>query len=263
MLRCPPGRRLVLVFEDVYWADPTSVELLGRLVERVAARPALLVVTSRPGFAAGWTALGHVLVLPLDRLSRADGALLAAATAGARALPPALLGEILDRTDGVPLFIEELTRAVVEAGLAGAAAAVSPPAPAVPETLQDSLMARLDRLGPAKQVAQVASVLGQSFSRELLASVLPLPAPALEEALAVLQDAGLFRKTWDDAGRTFAFKHALVREVAYETLLRSRRQLHARVAEALEHRFPGSPPELLAQHHARAGAPREAARCWL
>jgi predicted ATPase len=125
-------------------------------------------------------------------------------------------------------------------------------------------MARLDRLGPAKQVAQLAAVLGQSFSRELLAAVLPLPPAALEEALAALQGAGLFRKSWDEAGRVFAFKHALVREVAYETLLRSRRrQLHARVAEALERHFPGTPPELLAQHHARAGAPREAARYWL
>jgi predicted ATPase len=264
LLRRPSGRPLLLVFEDVYWADPTSRELLGHLVERVATLPVLLVVASRPGFSAGWTALGHVLVLPLDRLGRADGALLAAATAGDRTLPAALLDEILDRTDGVPLFIEELTRAVVEAGLTDAAAADLLPAPQVPEILQDSLMARLDRLGPAKQVAQVASVLGQSFSRELLAAVLPLPAPTLEEALAVLQDAGLLRKTWDDAGRSFAFKHALMREVAYETLLRSRRRkLHARVAEALERRFPGSPPELLAQHHARAGAARAAARCWL
>ncbi|HET6521210.1 MAG TPA: adenylate/guanylate cyclase domain-containing protein [Geminicoccaceae bacterium] len=269
MLGRPPDRPLLVVFEDVYWADPTSLELLGRLVERVRALPALLIVTSRPGFAAGWSGQAHVLALPLGRLGRADGASLATAVAGGRMLPPELLEQIMDRTDGVPLFVEELTKAVLESGLLTDAGdryvpAGPLPAPAIPETLRDSLMARLDRLGPAKRVAQIGAVIGQGFALDLLAAVVPSPPGELRAALAALLGAGLIRKAGGGARPAYAFKHALVREIAYETLLRERRrQLHARVAEVLERRFPDTQPELLARHHARAGATRAAVRCWL
>lgn len=268
MLRgSPPDRPLLLVFEDVYWADPTSLELLGLLVERVRARPALLVITARPGFRPVWGASAHARVLPVERFSRIEAAQLAAAVADGRALPPELLEQILDRADGVPLFVEELVRAVLESGPAspGPGSYLSAgSAPAVPATLRDGLMARLDRLGPARQVAEIGAALGQSFSLELLAAVLPWPAAELEAALAALLGAGLLRKAVGDSRPAYLFKHALVREVAYETLLRERRrELHARVADVLERQFPGTPPELLAQHHARAGATWQAVRCWL
>jgi class 3 adenylate cyclase/predicted ATPase len=267
MLRCPPDQPLLLVFEDVYWADPTSLELLGLLVERVRTQPALLVVTTRPGFWPAWSAWAHVRELPIERLSRTEAAQLAAAAADGGVLPPELLEQILDRADGIPLFVEELVRAVLEVGLASPEPRdhlPAGPAPAVPATLRDGLMARLDRLGRARQVAEVGAALGQRFSLELLAAVLPWPAAELEEALAALLAAGLLRKAAADARPSYVFKHALVREVAYETLLRERRrELHARVADVLEHQFPGTPPELLAQHHARSGATWQAVRCWL
>ncbi|MEK0084157.1 ATP-binding protein [Benzoatithermus flavus] len=265
LLRGSHVRPLLLVFEDVYWADPTSQALLARLVQRAVSSSVLLLVTSRSGRVPGWNDLPHVSILPLDRLGREDGAALAAVIADGRELPPLVLERILDRADGVPLFIEELTRAVVEIGpveMDGAAGSM--PAPAIPETLQDSLMARLDRLGPAKQVAPMAAVIGQSFPLELLRAVLPWSPHRLQEALAALVAAGLVRRLPEEDQPVYAFRHALIREVAYETLLRERRrQLHARVAEALRQRFPGTPPELLAQHLARAGAVREAAWQWL
>jgi class 3 adenylate cyclase/predicted ATPase len=262
LLRGPPGRPRLLVLEDAYWADPTSLELLGRLAAQVPSLPALLVVTSRPGFTIPtWSGSPHALILPLGRLGREESAALAAEAAGGRALPAAALVQILERADGIPLFIEELTKAVVEADGRGDHPDATP---VIPETLQDSLMARLDRLGRAKQVAQMAAVIGQSFSLELLSAVLPWPPPELQAALRSLREAGLVQLPGDEGRADYGFRHALLREVAYETLLRGRRrQLHAKVAEALRQRFPGTPPELLAQHLARAGAVREAAGQWL
>jgi class 3 adenylate cyclase/predicted ATPase len=256
LLRSPPSGPHLLIFEDVYWADPTSLDFLAELVRQAASAPVLLLATTRPGRLPGWADRPYVLALPLGRLDRTDSAALAEAAAGGSALPEPLLERILDRGDGVPLFLEELTRVVVEAGPA--------PAPAIPETLQDSLMARLDRLGPAKQVVQMAAVIGQGFALPVLAGVLPWPRHRLEEALAALLAAGLVRRLPEEEGPTYAFRHALIREVAYETLLRERRrQLHARVAEVLRQRFPATPPEILAQHLAAAGAACEAARQWL
>ena len=236
-------------------------------MERVRVAPVLLVVTARPASRPAGARCPTSLALRIDRLGRADSGLLAAATAGDATLPPELLEHVLDRAEGVPLFVEELTKAVVEAGVPkpepDGPGPTDAPASAIPATLQDSLMARLDRLGSARRVAEIGAAIGQTFSLELLAAILPWPRADLEEALGRLLGAGLIRRASEGARSGFTFKHALVRDVAYSTLLRDRRRrLHARIAAALEHGFPDTPPELVAQHHARAGATRRAVRCW-
>jgi predicted ATPase len=179
--------------------------------------------------------------------------------AGGKVIPAEVLDRILDRADGVPLFLEELTRAVLASGALGDRGAADEPADssAVPTTLKDSLMAQLDRLSVVKQVAQIGAVIGRSFSRELLAGVAVIPQDDLQRGLGQLVEAGLLHRTVASGRDAYAFKHALVREAAYESLLRGRRrELHARVAEALEHVFPTSAadePELLAHHYTEAG----------
>jgi tetratricopeptide (TPR) repeat protein len=253
-------RPVLMVFDDLHWIDPSSRELLDRLVERVASWPILLLATFRPEFQPPWTGQPHVTVLALPRLDRRDTATMVANVAGNAALPAEIIGEIAERTDGVPLFIEELTKAVLEAGTQGAAALSIVPHPAlsVPATLHASLMARLDRLGPAaKEVAQIGAAIGREFGYKLLASVNDLSPPQLREALDRLTSAGLLfaRGTRPDA--TYLFKHALVHDTAYSTLLRSRRQrLHERIVTVLEERFAEmvqAQPALLAQHCEAAG----------
>jgi class 3 adenylate cyclase len=250
---------VLALYEDVHWADPTTLELIGRVVDRVQRLPVLVVVTFRPGFVPAWARRGHVTLLSLGRLGRRQGGAMVERVAGGKALPPEVLEQVLARTDGVPLFVEELTKAVLEAGLLadrGDRYELGGPLPrlAIPATLQDSLMARLDRQAPAKELAQVAAVIGREFSHELLAAVAPLGEDELRDALDRLVEAELvFRR----GAAGYAFKHALVRDAAYHSLLRSRRrELHGRIAAALEERFPEAAeaqPELLAHHLAEAG----------
>ena len=261
---------VLMVFDDLHWIDPSSRELLDRVIERVADWPVLLLAMFRPEFQPPWTGQPHVTMLTLARLDRRDTAAMVANVAGNAALPPEIVEEIAERTDGVPLFVEELTKAVLEAGAQAPAAlsAVPHPALSVPATLHASLMARLDRLGPAaKEVAQTGAAIGREFGYGLLASVTDLPEPQLREALDRLTNAGLLFVRGTPPDSSYIFKHALVQDAAYGTLLRSRRQrLHARIAATLEDRFPEivlAQPALLAQHCAEAGLAEQAVAYWL
>ena len=264
---------VLMVFDDIHWIDPSSHELLDRLIEWVANWPVLLLGLFRPEFQPPWVGQPQVTLLSLTRLDRRDTATLItnmANTAGEATLPPEVVAEIADRTDGVPLFIEELTKAVLEAGGQAPAALSAMPHPglSVPPTLHASLMARLDRLGPAaKEVAQAGAVIGREFGYALLASSIDLPEAQLRQALDRLADAGLVfaRGTPPEAG--YLFKHALVQDAAYGSLLRGRRQgLHRRIVARLEERFPDlvhTQPALLARHCQEAGLAEQAVVYWL
>ena len=262
---------VLMIFEDLHWIDPTSRELLDLTVERIAALPVLLVVTYRPEFQPPWVGGSQVTVIALNRLGRSEGATLVHRLAGnLGALPPDVVDEIVERTDGVPLFVEELTKAVVEAGTDrryGSISAVPPSSLAVPATLHASLLGRLDRLGPAaKNVAQVGAAIGRDFSYALLAAAVPLAEPELQEALRRLVEAGLVFQRGAPPTAEYLFKHALVQDTAYSTLLRGPRQdLHRRIAEALEQRFPDfveTRPEILAHHYGEAAIADKAIAYW-
>jgi class 3 adenylate cyclase/predicted ATPase len=262
---------VLVVYEDVHWADPTTLELIGRVVEQVQRLAVLVLITFRAEFVPPWAGHGHVTALSLSRLGRRQGGVLVARVAGGKPLPPEVLGQILVRTDGVPLFVEELTKAVLESGLLreeGDRYALTGPLPplAIPATLQDSLMARLDRLAPIKEVAQVAACLGREFDHAVLAAVSPLPEPALSGALDQLVEAELIFRRGVPPEASYIFKHALVCDAAYQSLLKSRRQqLHGRIASVLEARFPElaeTQPEVLAQHCAEAGLTEKAVAYW-
>ena len=261
---------VLMLFDDLHWIDPSSRELLDRLVERVADWPVLLLAMFRPELQPPWTDQPQVTMLTLARLDRHDTATMVTNIVGNAALPADIVEEIAQRSDGVPLFVEELTKAVLELGAQGAAALSSTPHPAlsVPATLHASLMARLDRLGPAaKDVAQIGAAIGREFGHGLLASVTDLPKPHLRDALDRLTNAGLLFARGTPPDASYIFKHALVQDAAYGTLLRSRRQLlHARIASSLEDRFPDivlAQPALLAQHCAEAGLAEQAVVYWL
>jgi predicted ATPase/class 3 adenylate cyclase len=266
-------RRPVLVlYEDVHWADPTSLELLDLLVDRVQGAPVLVLITFRPAFAPPWMRYAHVSALTLSRLSRRQGAAMVARLSGGKALPPVVLEQIVAKTDGVPLFVEELTRAVLETNLLrdeGDHYTLAGPLPpmAIPTTLQESLLARLDRLAPARDVAQVAAAIGREFSHELLAITATLPERDLQAALDDLVGSGLVFRRGTLPQATYSFKHALVQDAAYATLVRAKRQrLHARIAAALEQHFPETvqaQPELLAHHYTEAGLAELAIDYWL
>jgi class 3 adenylate cyclase/predicted ATPase len=261
---------VLMIFEDAHWVDPTSLEVLGRTVDWIKTFPALLIVTSRPEFNAPWVGQSHVTSLTLNRLGEREATAIIARLAGNKALPADVLAEIVGRTDGIPLFVEEMTKAVLEAESEGAArrtvAAIPSPALAVPASLHASLMARLDRLGPAKEVAQIGSAIGREFSHALLASVARNSEAELGSALERLVQAGLLSRQGMPPHATYLFKHALVQDAAYGTLLReARRSLHARIAEVFENVFPeiaSSRPELIARHCAEAGLIEKAARFW-
>jgi class 3 adenylate cyclase/predicted ATPase len=237
---------VLLLLEDAHWIDPTTSELWTRLLDAITTSAVLIVVTARPEFASPWP-VARVPALELTRLTSAQSADLAAKVAAPRTLGAALIDEIAAKADGVPLFVEELTKGVLE----------SIERPAVPATLQDSLMARLDRLGPAKEIAQVAAVIGQQFSEALLADVMSDSGEELTTGIQQLVNAGLVFHQSRASELTYSFKHALLRDVAYENLLRARRQqIHAKVARALVDHFPAaaeSEPELPAYHFAQAG----------
>jgi class 3 adenylate cyclase/predicted ATPase len=253
------------IFEDLHWADPTSRELLDISVERVEHLPVLLIATFRPEFQPSWTGQPHVTTLSLRRLGRREsGNLIQSLIGSGTSLSEEVIDEILVRTDGVPLFVEELTKAVLE----GAQITLASPASlAVPATLHASLMARLDRLGPtAKEIAQVGAAIGREFPYEVLVAASQCNEAEMQDGLGRLVDTGLLLQRGVTPQATFSFKHALVRDAAHSTLLRGARQhLHARIAEALEAYSPeliDNQPELLAQHYAEAGLVEKSVACW-
>ena len=263
----------LLVFEDLHWIDPTSLELLGLLVERTANLPLLALLTARPEFVppSSWTSRRHVTLLSLDHLDRRQAAVLADCVSG-NPLPSEMVEQIVARADGVPLFIEELTRMVLEAGLAGDAGGRhvlggSLPPFAIPATLHDSLMARLDRLAWAKEVAQVAACIGRDFSHEMLATVSAIDAEPLAAALDQLAGCDLIVRRGTPPDVTYAFRHALIQEAAYGSMLKSDRQaLHAHIARAVEEHyahFADARPEWLAHHCTEAGLVGPATDYWL
>ena len=262
---------VLVIFEDLHWIDPTSREFLDLVVSRIDHLPVLLAATFRPEFQPPWAGQAHATVMALNRLGRSDGTAMVARLAGNAALLPLdVIAEIVVRTDGVPLFVEEMTKAVLEAGAerSGEIAASVPWAGlGVPATLQASLMARLDRLGPAaKGVAQIGAAIGREFSYELAASVAELAEDRLQDALQRLVDAGLVFQRGTPPEAAYLFKHALVLDTAYSALLRGpRRQLHARIAEALTAHYPelmDSQPQLFAQHYTEAGLVEKSVTSW-
>ena len=253
-----------MIFEDAQWSDPTSLEALSRVVDRIRTLRALLIVSFRPEFAAPWIGQSHVTTLILNRLAERDIGVMIGAVAGARPLPATIQRDIVERSDGVPLFVEEMTKAVLEAE--GEGKAVGNRSLTVPATLQASLMARLDRLGPAKEVAQVAAAIGRESPHSLLVLVANLAEPDLNVALDHLVRAGLLSRRGVPPDATYLFKHALLQDLAHGALLREpRRVLHLRIAQALEAHFPDvaqSQPQVLARHCAEAGLFEKAAALW-
>jgi tetratricopeptide (TPR) repeat protein len=266
-------RPVLMVFEDAHWIDPTSRELLDLTVDRVRHLPVLFAITFRPEFQPPWSGRPHVTGLALNRLGERDGEVLVQKLAGNTALTPDIVAEIVERTDGVPLFVEELTKAVLESAaqgdrVAAVLATTSLAAQSVPATLHASLIARLDRIGPAaKEIAQIGAVLGREFSYELIEPVAQRPPAELRTGLNRLAEAELVFCRGVAPHSSYLFKHALVQDAAYGTLLRARRQqLHARVSAVLEQDFADlveGQPELLAHHLTAAGAIERAVDQWL
>jgi predicted ATPase/class 3 adenylate cyclase len=262
---------VLMVFEDAHWIDPTSRELLDLTVERGRGMPMLLIVTFRPEFQPSWTGQPQVSVLTLNRLDLHNRTDLVAKVAGGKPLPNEVVNQIADRTDGVPLFVEELTKSVLESGLLREEAeryVLARPLPpfAIPTSLNDSLMARLDRLASVRRVAQIGAAIGREFPYALLRIVSRLPEDELRSALAGLIASELVFQRGVPPDAVYAFKHALVQDAAHGALLRSsRQQLHAQIAEALEAHFPDTlenQPELLAQHFAEAGLIEKCVTYW-
>jgi predicted ATPase len=261
---------VLMIFEDAHWADPTSLEVFGRTVDRIKTLPVLLIVTFRPEFTAPWAGQSHVTSITLNRLGEREAAAIIAHLVGNKELPADVMAEIVERTDGIPLFVEEMTKAVLEAEGEGEArrttAAVASPGLAVPASLHASLMARLDRLGSAKEMAQTGAAIGREFSHALLAAVVHKPEAELTSALDRLIAAGLLFRQGVPPHATYLFKHALVQDAAYGTLLREpRRALHARIAETLENHFldiAENQPEQLARHCTEAGLIEKAVSLW-
>ncbi|MFB9261884.1 BTAD domain-containing putative transcriptional regulator [Bradyrhizobium erythrophlei] len=263
---------VLVVFEDVHWIDPTSLELLDLIVDHVPSLPVLLIITFRREFAPPWIGRPQVTLLTLNRLPPAQRAEMIAGVTGGKALPREIVDHIIDRTDGVPLFIEELTKSVVESGLlldASDRHALTRPAvlPSIPSTLQASLLARLDRLPATREVVQIAAALGRSFSHELISAVAQMPQPQIDDALAQLVNAELIFRRGSPPDAEYTFKHALVQDAAHGALLRSQRQqIHARITTTLEGQFAEiveTQPDLLARHSSEAGLADKAVRYWL
>ena len=261
---------LLMIFEDAHWTDPTTLELFGRVVDRVRSFRVLLIVTFRPDFDPPWVGRAYVTFLAINRLGEREIIAMIEGVIGNKALPANIRQDIIERTDGIPLFVEEMTKAVLEAESQDAVEHLAAPVPssalAVPASLQASLMARLDRLGPAKEVAQIGAAIGREFSHALLAAVLRKPQAELASALDRLIAAGLLFRQGVPPHTTYLFKHALVQDAAYGTLLREpRRALHAGIAETLEDQFAEiaeNQPELLARHCTEAGLTEKAASLW-
>jgi predicted ATPase/energy-coupling factor transporter ATP-binding protein EcfA2 len=262
---------VLVVFEDAQWVDPSSIELLDLTIDRIQNLPVLMVITFRPDFKPSWTGYTHVTSLSINRLGRRQGMAMIQRFTSGKSLPPAVLDQILERTDGIPLFVEELTKSVLESGLVREGEETYQltsllPSLAIPTTLRDSLMARLDRLAPQKEVAQIGAAIGREFSYELLAAVSAQEDTRLQHALDELVRSELVFRRGVASNATYTFKHALVQDAAYSTLLRSRRyELHARIAAVLEQRFSDiaeTQPELLARHYTEAGLVQKAVEYW-
>ena len=265
-------RPVLLVLEDAHWIDPTTRDLMDSLIERAASIRALVIVTHRPEFQSSWASHAHATVFALNRLGRNTCQAVVMDLANGRQLPTEVFEHIFRRSDGVPLFVEELTKGVLESGvlqeeqgrfaLKGELSSL-----AIPSTLRDSLTARLDRLRGAKEIAQIGAALGRRFTYGLMEAVSPLKGVQLDEALAALRDSDIVFQRGTAPDATYAFKHALIQDAAYDSMLRTqRRQIHERIAAAIEHHFPSmseSEPEVLADHFGRAGAFEKAAPMWL
>ncbi|MBV8336043.1 MAG: AAA family ATPase [Alphaproteobacteria bacterium] len=265
------GDPLLFVFENVHWIDPTSRELLDLIVEHVRSLPVLLIVTFRPEFQPPWTGQPQVTMLTLNRLDQRDRTALVMHVVGSKALPAEVIDQIAERTDGVPLFVEELTKSVLESGVLHEEAdryvldRALPPF-AIPTTLHASLLARLDRLAPVRLVAQIGAAIGRQFSYSLLRAVSRLAEDELQTSLDRLVASGLIFQRGTPPDAVYAFKHVLVQDAAHDSLLRgTRQQLHARIAKALESHSPElveSEPELFAQHYAEARLAEKSVACW-
>ncbi|MGA7803318.1 AAA family ATPase [Bradyrhizobium sp.] len=263
---------VLLLFEDAHWADATSLELLDLVVERARHLPIFALVTSRPEFEPPWVGLGNVGTLTLGRLDRRYIESIATHVSGGRKLPAEVMKQVVDKTDGNPLFVEELTRVILEAGILVEHAEgyrLEGPLPplAIPATLQDSLMARIDRLVSVKEIAQIGAAIGREFSYSWIRAVVARDDAALQHALAELERAELVYRRGVVPEAVYSFKHALVRDAAYESMLKSRRQqLHGQIARALQNGFPDvaeSEPEVLARHFTEAGLVQTAIDYWL
>ena len=262
---------LALVFEDLHWADPSTLALLGHLIDQVATALLLLVLTCRPEFSPPWSTRSHFASITLNRLPRSHTEEVVQNVTGGKPLPGQVLEQIIAKTDGVPLFIEELTRTMLESDLLSERDGhydLSGPLPplAIPSTLQDSLTARLDRLGDAREVAQLAATIGRDFSYELLRSIASKDEVRLRKALGMLVEAEVLYRRGVMPQAQFLFKHALIRDAAYESLLKSKRQqVHSRIARALNEEFANlaeTQPELVAHHYTEAGLPEAAVHYW-
>ena len=261
---------LLMIFEDAHWTDPTSLETFGRVVDIVRFVPVLLIVTFRPEFEPPWIGQPYVTALTINRLAQRDVEAMIDRVVGNKSISASIRHDIVERTDGIPLFVEEMTKSVLEAGseeeVQRTAATMPSTILAVPASLHASPMARLDRLGPAKEVAQIGAAIGREFSHALLAAVVRKPEAELQSALDRLVATGLLFRQGVPPQASYMFKHALVQDAAYGTLLREpRRALHARIAETVESQFTNiaeSQPELLARHCTEAGQIEKAVGLW-
>jgi class 3 adenylate cyclase/predicted ATPase/ABC-type transport system involved in cytochrome c biogenesis ATPase subunit len=265
-------RPILLLFEDLHWADATSLELLDMMIERIRRLPLLALFTFRPEFKPLWGGLPNVSILTLGGLDRSHIHSMVMQVTGGRSLPAEVTEQIVVKTGGNPLFIEELTKAILEAGILVEEVQsyrLDGPLPplAIPATLHDSLMARLDRLAPVKEIAQIGAAIGREFSYPLLRALAGRDETALKDALAQLEDAELVFRRGDHPVAIYSFKHALVQEVAYENLLKSRRQvLHRRIADTLRYHFQTiaeTEPEVVAHHFTQAGLSEAAVEWWI
>jgi len=265
-------RPVVEVWEDVHWADPSTLDLLGQLIDQVPTVPLLIVLTYRPEFVPHWSARSHVMSLTLNRLERPQIEILANRLAGGRMLPQEVVEHVVQKTDGVPLFVEEMTKAVLGSNvlraegdrytLSGPLSTIS-----IPASLHESLMARLDRLPTVREVAQMGAVLGREFAYEMLRAIAAIDEPKLRDGLGRLVEAELLYQRGRPPRSRYIFKHALIQDAAYQSLLRrTRQQYHRQVAELIENEFAGTvetSPELVAHHYSEAAMPAQAIKYWL
>ncbi len=260
---------VLFVLEDAHWIDPTTREFMDRIVARVANAPVLVVITFRPEFSPPWQTHGHATTLTLNRLTRQQCAMMVETIAGAMALPSEVLNQVIEKSDGVPLYVEELVKAVIEVEFMEGKAdryVDASPLLEVPTTLQDALLARVDRVAEGKEVAQIGAAIGREFPFEMLVAVSTLDKRSLENALEQFVEAGLIFRHGRAPYARYKFKHALVQDIVYDSLLLSRRRvLHHKIAEVLEDRFPGrrdAEPEVVARHFGEAGVPDRAITYW-